>query len=101
MLRQRVITALLAAAAMIAAVMVLPSAVLAAVVFVIVVLGVWEWSKLTGVSKPIPRLLFFALFCLAAVVAWSLFRSGHQVSVIAVGVIWWIVVVVILRLVIR
>ncbi len=96
MLKQRVTTALLAAVAMIAAVMGLSSTLLAALVFVIVILGVWEWSSLTGLSQPIPRLLFFVFFGVVALVAWLMLRRGQQLPVIAVGGMWWIVVVVIL-----
>ena len=96
MLKQRVITALIAAVVIIIAVMFLPSAVLAAVVFSIVLLGVWEWSKLTGLTKPIQRLVFFALFGVVAVVAWAMLRQGQQLPVIAVGGVWWIAVVLIL-----
>ena len=96
MLRQRVITALIAAVVMIVAVMFLPSEILAAVVFSIVLLGVWEWSRLTGLTKPIQRLVFFGLFAVVAVVAWSMLRQGQQLPVLAVGGVWWITVVVIL-----
>jgi len=96
MLKQRVITGLIAAVAIIAAVLGLPSAVLAAVVFIIVLLGAWEWSRLTALTKSIHRLVFFALFGVVAVVAWVMLRQGQQLPVIAMGGIWWIAVVVIL-----
>ncbi len=96
MLKQRVTTALLAAVAMIAAVMGLSSTLLGALVFVIVILGVWEWSSLTGLSQPIPRLLFFVFFGVVALVAWLMLRRGQQLPVIAIGGLWWMVVVVIL-----
>ena len=96
MLKQRVTTALLAAVAMIAAVMGLSSTLLAALVFVIVILGVWEWSSLTGLSQPMPRLLFFVFFGAVALVAWLMLRRGQQLPVLAIGGLWWMVVVVIL-----
>lgn len=95
MLKQRLITGVLVALAMLAAVLWLPTVALAAVMLVFVLIGGWEWAALTGISQHSSRLVFVALLAFGALVAW-LSTQPQQLVVIAIGCVWWSVVLVLL-----
>lgn len=67
MLRQRVVTGLIMAAAFLAAVVFLPLGGLALAFGIVVALGSWEWSRLAGWNTPVARALYVVLLlvCLA------------------------------------
>lgn len=61
MLRQRVITALIMAAAFLAAIVFLPLPGLALAFGLVVALGGWEWSRLAGWNTPVARVIYVML----------------------------------------
>jgi phosphatidate cytidylyltransferase len=67
MLKQRVITGALLAAAMIAAIIWLPPRALVVVLACVTLLGCWEWANLSGVVRPIARLLYCAVSACAMI----------------------------------
>jgi phosphatidate cytidylyltransferase len=93
MLRQRVITALLMAAAFLAGVYWLPVLVIAAIFAVIVALGAWEWAPMAGLSA-VGAKLAYVLLALAGVAGLYLyagdFSSREQIQpVLGLACLWW------------
>jgi phosphatidate cytidylyltransferase len=76
----------------------LPSYALATVMLVVVMLGAWEWARLTGLANPGARLLYLAATAIFAYLVWRVFASQHWQAPVAVGVLWWGVAVVVLAL---
>ncbi len=95
MLKQRVVTAILMAAAFLLSAFYLPLEVLAGAFAVIVALGAWEWAPLAGLSRTLGKALF-ALGILLGTLA--LYRYGgfsgewsrEQVQpVLGLAGLWW------------
>ncbi len=89
-MKQRVLTAVFLLPLAIAAVLWLPTGWFMAIVAAILLVGMWEWSRLTGFPKPHQRamvlLLHAAAMALLARFAWP----DSFASVVAVGVLWWL-----------
>lgn len=71
MLRLRVLTALIAAPAIIAAIFLLPIPYLAALFLVLAGIGGYEWARLAGLVHPVPIGLYLAALAVATYVLWS------------------------------
>lgn len=67
MLKQRVITGALLAAAAIAAIIFLPSRLLVVVLAGVTLLACWEWTDLAALSTPLARLLYCAVSACAMI----------------------------------
>ncbi|HEY3699972.1 MAG TPA: phosphatidate cytidylyltransferase [Spongiibacteraceae bacterium] len=96
MLKQRIITGALLAAAAIAAVIFLPPRALIAVLALATLLACWEWSDLSGVIKPLARASYCVLSACAMVallVATQLFDGLPDMRrlriVLGVAALWW------------
>ncbi len=99
MLMQRVWTALILAAAFIAAVLYLPLDVVAAGFAVVILLGAWEWSALSGLQAPWLRGLYvFVLAVLLIALHWycRLDKQPPRELIqpfLGVACLWWSIAV--------
>ncbi len=80
----------------VAAALLLPSGWLAVVMLAVVMLGAWEWARLTSLVSPSSRLIYLAATALCAYVLWRLFAGRQSLAPIVLGAVWWIVALVIL-----
>jgi phosphatidate cytidylyltransferase len=92
--RQRVTTALLLAPLPIAAVLWLPTPWLAAAVAVVLLAGLWEWTRFAGIEDTLPRTLFLTANALLLVaLVWGGGPSLFTLKLASlIGVLWWAVV---------
>jgi phosphatidate cytidylyltransferase len=88
--KQRIITALLLAPIAISAVLWLPTALFLMLLAAVVLLGLWEWTRLAGLANPTLRALVLALH--AGLMAWLAWRGWPELftPVVLLGVLWWI-----------
>ncbi|MCK5916849.1 MAG: phosphatidate cytidylyltransferase [Cocleimonas sp.] len=88
MLKQRVITGVLLALAVLLGVLLLPSSLFAVIsMIVLITLAGWEWANLTGFKHEKPRSNFIALLLLIAVISY-LWTATHW-TLIIIGALWW------------
>ncbi|RTZ63328.1 MAG: phosphatidate cytidylyltransferase [Aquificaceae bacterium] len=88
MLKQRMMTGVLLALAVLLGVLLLPSPWFAVVsMIVIITLGGWEWANLTGYKDENSRGIFIALLLLVAVISYT--WKGMHWPLIIIGVFWW------------
>lgn len=114
MLRQRIITASILAPLIVLAVFFLPVEYFTLLWGGIILIGAWEWSDLAGVKKPVSRILFLALlaFSMAFFHYWTVFlevlsqtfnfpeikkQTGILEWVVVPAVIWWLLIMVLIR----
>jgi len=92
MSRTRILTGLVLAPTAIAGVLWLPTQWLALVAAVLLLAGLWEWTRLTGLSDPLPRLGYITANALMiAALAWA--AGPHLFALKAaalLGVAWWV-----------
>lgn len=88
-MKQRILTAAILAPLAIAAVLFLPTAAFMVIVAALVLLGLWEWTRLIGISSHARRAIVLLLH--AALFAWLAWRGWPGVFpwVALVGVVWW------------
>jgi phosphatidate cytidylyltransferase len=99
----RVLSAGVLAPVAIAALLWLPTEWLALLLAVVMVAGLWEWTALVGLDRPLPRAAYLvANGLLMAALAWGS-RGGPDVRLVplkalaVVGAAWWLVVPLWLR----
>lgn len=88
MLRQRVITALVAVAALLLVLFVLPAAAAQLVVVLVILAGAWEWSGFLGAKSNSVRagyVVFIAM--LIALVTWQAPQINS--SLFRLAIVWW------------
>lgn len=92
-MKQRVITALVLAPLAILAVLWLPTAVFAILIAILMLVGVWEWSRLSGVASRQWRVLLLLVNVLILASLWWL---GEQAMNIAawIGAAWWLLALI-------
>jgi phosphatidate cytidylyltransferase len=91
-LRQRIVTALLLAAALIAVLFWLPAEVTVAAVMLVVAAGAWEWSSFAGLSRPPARLGYTAAVGLAIAAGWWLTATPEALrALLWITFVWWLV----------
>ncbi|MCK5811234.1 MAG: phosphatidate cytidylyltransferase [Cocleimonas sp.] len=89
MLKQRVITGVLLALAVLLGVLLLPSTLFAVIsMIVLVTLAGWEWANLTGFKHDKPRSIFIALLLLIAIISY-LWTASHSI-LITISALWWV-----------
>ena len=89
-MNQRVLTALVLTPLAIAAVLLLPSPLFMALVAALLLVGLWEWTRLAGLEGHPLRLLVVALHA-TAMAALARYGWPHLFMPIAlVGVAWWL-----------
>lgn len=94
-LKQRIVTALILAAALIAAVIYLPLLYIAALFGCVVLLAAWEWSRLASLTT-VPTRICFVMLILVGLVFLFRICGFHQVpdleriqSIFGVACVWW------------
>ena len=93
--RTRIIAALVMLPVAVLGVLFLPSSMLAAAVGALMMVGLWEWSSLAGLERPVPRAAYLMANALVlAALAWSSRRLGMMpIQLVAlIGVLWWLLV---------
>lgn len=92
MSRTRILTGLVLAPAAITGVLWLPTPWLALVAAGLVLAGLWEWTRLTGLSAPLPRLGYVSANALMmAAVAWAAGPNLFALKAAALlGAGWWL-----------
>lgn len=93
MLRQRVITAALLAAALVAGVLWLPGVAFAAAMLGVILLGAWEWGRLCGLESRLRRGVYVAALGAVALGSAQLVFGLGVLWPVAVAVLWWPLVV--------
>lgn len=108
MLKQRVITALILAIIFLAAVFILPVTLFSAFIALVVLVGAWEWSNLSGFTKPLVRVGYLALVAVVMLLtATYLDINFYSVAiniqteaffnVLMVGCVWWAVALLLVQ----
>lgn len=92
MSRIRIVTGLALAPAAVAAVLLLPTPWLALLAAVLVLAGLWEWTRLTGIAEPASRLGYVSANALMmAAIAWA---AGPNLfafkAATLLGAVWWL-----------
>ncbi len=95
MIRQRIVTALVLAAALLLVIFVVPAGIARVLLGLFLAVGAWEWSRLAGMQTSAPQLVFVAIAGLAGAGALILAERGGMswlawldVAVWFVGLIW-------------
>lgn len=99
MSRTRILTGLVLAPAAVAGVLWLPTPWLALVSAVLVLAGLWEWTRLTGLSRVTPRLAYVSANGLVmASLAWAAGPNLFALKAAALmGALWWVMALAWLR----
>jgi phosphatidate cytidylyltransferase len=87
-MKQRILTALVLAPLAIAAVLWLPTAAFMLLVGAVLLLGLWEWTRLIGLASRPLRLLVLAANGLAMA---AIGYYGGLLPIAMVGAVWWLV----------
>lgn len=88
-MKQRILTALILAPLAIAAVLWLPTPLFMASMAAIVLLGLWEWTRLIGIEDHFRRaIVLLAHAALMALLAWKGWPGVFPFVALA-GVVWW------------
>ena len=92
--RTRVIAAAVMLPVAVLAVLFLPSNMLAAGIGLLMMVGLWEWSVLAGLSRLVPRAAYLAVNALLlAALAWAAGPELAPIKLVALaGVAWWLLV---------
>jgi phosphatidate cytidylyltransferase len=92
--RTRVIAAAVMLQVAVLAVLFLPSALLAAAIGLLMMIGLWEWSLLAGLSGLVPRAAYLVVNALVlAGLAWAAGPDLAPIKLVALaGVLWWLLV---------
>lgn len=92
MSRIRIVTGLALAPAAIAAVLVLPTPWLALVAAILVLAGLWEWTRLTGIAEPAQRLGYVSANALMiSAIAWAAGPNLFALKAATLlGAVWWL-----------
>lgn len=91
MLRQRIITALVAGALLLAVLFVVPAALARGVIVGVVLLAAWEWSGFVAPQGAGGRAAYVALIGALLAAAWWLLGGGDisATAVFGVAMLWW------------
>ncbi|MEO6968692.1 MAG: phosphatidate cytidylyltransferase [Rhodanobacteraceae bacterium] len=90
MLKQRVLTAIVLAPLIIALVLLTSTPVFAIALAVIFLLGLWEWTRMSGMRNRPIRVLLLAGYAILFALCWPLCQSMWWWAVPLAGVIWWL-----------
>jgi len=89
-MRQRILTALILLPLAIAGVLYLPTPWLGGLLTAVLLLALWEWTRLAGVRGLPTRLAYLAAnAALMSWLAWSAW-NGLALTVVAIGALWWL-----------
>jgi phosphatidate cytidylyltransferase len=88
-LKQRILTALVLVPLVLIIVIYSHSTLLALILALIVCLGAWEWTKISGLTSLLHRLSFLLIFLLLLSAAWIIRQHLYASLIITTAVIWW------------
>lgn len=91
MIQQRLKTALVLAALLLLVLFVVPAMWTSALLAIFIGVGVWEWSRLAGLSDQGPRIMFLAAAAVVAAAAMWLAHAGMLSALQWIGVIIWLI----------
>lgn len=90
MLKQRILTAIVAGAGLLLVLFVLPANAALGVIIALMLAAAWEWSGLLGGSGLAGRLAYVAVIALLlAVVTLRLSDAGSVTLILKIGLAWW------------
>ena len=95
MLKQRIITAVIMAGLFLAAIAYVPVPGLALLFGVLVALGAWEWSTMSGWRHPAARILYVAVVVVAMAAVYAYCQLGDKPSrmqvqpLLGLACLWW------------
>lgn len=90
MLRQRVITAVIALAILLLALFVLPEALTRGIIAVLMATAAWEWSGFLSLKGKAARLTYAAgLTVLAGALIWFDAEGAYRMQIVTLAVVWW------------
>ena len=89
-LRQRVLTALVLAPLVIAAILWLPTIAFGSMLGLILLSGLWEWTRMIGFRKRRLRLIVVAVNAIAMLALHFLLPLSAWIWLIYLGVAWWL-----------
>jgi phosphatidate cytidylyltransferase len=95
--KQRVLTALLVTPIAIAIILLLPTLALALLIGALVLVALWEWTRLSGMRSRPWRGVLVGIAGLAMIGLWCVRDSMFWWATIALGAAWWFVAVLWLR----
>jgi phosphatidate cytidylyltransferase len=90
MLKQRILTALIAVVVLLLVLFLVPPAVAEIFVALLVLAGAWEWSRFLGSSELAARLPFVILIG-ALVAAVGYVWPGYSEQILQIAIVWWLV----------
>ena len=95
MLKQRVVTALIAVAILLSVLFLAPVPVARGVIGVLLLAGAWEWSQFLGTSDKLVRLGFVGVIAVAEILLGFVITNPElHLAVFAVASLWWLAALV-------
>ena len=93
MLKQRVITSIVALAAFMVVLFGVPAVVAQVVIAILIIGGAWEWSRFLGASGRASRIIYVALLAaLMGLAAWQL--AASSMFIFQLALVWWLAALV-------
>ena len=93
MLRQRIITALIALAVLALVLFLLPPLFAELIIALVILAGAWEWSGFLGATSPATR-IFYVIFVAAQMAAVGMIWPDGVERVLQVAVVWWVLALI-------
>ena len=90
MLRQRVLTAVLLAPLVILIILLAPEPLFGLIAGLSFLAAMWEWTRLSGVHKPIAQYFILAVAAALLLGLWWLRATALWPVVLVAGVLWWL-----------
>jgi phosphatidate cytidylyltransferase len=95
MLKQRLITALILISLVVWGILSLPLVYIAAVFALIILIGAWEWARLSGFEQFPVRIVYVVLFALTLWQLWEIRDQSRMTSTTAyIALAWWLLALV-------
>lgn len=95
MLKQRLITAIVLISLVVWGILSLPLVYIAGVFALFILIGAWEWARLSGFSQVTARLVYVAFFMITLWQLWEIRQQHQLVSATAnIALAWWILAAV-------
>lgn len=98
MLATRIATAAVLVPLVVAGIILLPTRIVAIIFAVLMIIGAWEWARLLGWEKLMPRAAYTVVFAVSAALCYYFGLLTGNVDIAAswllgVGCAWWLIVV--------